>query len=54
MKPEEFTLALSRIFPEEGYDSEIAHGQADDLMTDTLESLGYDCSLFSEADIWYA
>ena len=55
MTPEQFKEEMKRIFPSNNdYDSEEAHGEADDLMVKTLQELGYDLALFEGADIWYA
>lgn len=55
--PEEFKKRMLDIFPESGgYDSEAAHVDADDLMCEVLEELGYGDGLkpFKTANIWYA
>ncbi|MCK5016319.1 MAG: hypothetical protein KAS32_04530 [Candidatus Peribacteraceae bacterium] len=52
----EFDNRLYAIYPDPNNvaDEEAAHGLADDLLVETLESLGYDLSLFKSADKWYA
>lgn len=55
--PEEFKKRMLEIFPESGvYDSEEAHFDADNLMCEVLEELGYGDGLksFKTARIWYA
>jgi len=55
--PDEFKKRMREIFPESGgYDPEAAHVDADDLMCEVLEDLGYGDGLkpFKTANIWYA
>lgn len=35
-------------------DPEVGHYDADELMCDTLEGLGYDCAAFRTMTRWYA
>lgn len=54
--PEQFEIAMRMIFPEGGYDKELAHGAAEDLMCEILESLGYGggVHVFMDAIKWYS
>jgi hypothetical protein len=61
MTPEEFADKMREEFPVNGlgmavYDKEGAHAQADDIMCDLLESLGYaeGVEIFRRAEKWYA
>ena len=54
MDKAEFAAKMATIFPDTGYDNEGAHRQADDLMVEVLQSIGYDLDKFKEAHIWYA
>jgi hypothetical protein len=61
MTPEEFAAKMREEFPinEHGnaaYDKEGAHAQADDIICDLLESLGYaeGVEIFRRAEKWYA
>lgn len=53
MDKEEFAKQMAGIF-HSSYVEEEAHRTADDLMVSVLKDLGYDCSLFENADLWYA
>lgn len=53
-KHDEFTKKLAQLHSDLGADPESFHARADDLMIETLEKEGYDCSIFNEAEIWYA
>jgi len=54
MTKEEFRDRMQKIF--ESKDKEWRHAEADDLMCELLESLGYEegTSVFRKADKWYA
>lgn len=55
--PEEFTLKMKEFANmAEHEDEEIAHGKADELMTNTLAALGYKegCDIFDDMPKWYA
>jgi hypothetical protein len=61
MTPEEFEKRMRECFPPppdkgRGYDKEVAHGNADQLMCDLLTELGYGkgVEVFENADKWYA
>lgn len=52
--PAEFEAKMKAIFSK-GYDPERAHGQADDLLIETLITLGYKkgAAIFTKAERWY-
>lgn len=55
--PAEFTLQMKELANmAEHEDEEVAHGKADQLMTDTLTALGYKegCDIFDDMPKWYA
>lgn len=55
--PAEFTLRMKELANmAEHEDEEVAHGKADQLMTDTLTALGYKegCDIFDDMPKWYA
>lgn len=55
--PAEFALQMKELANmAEHEDEEIAHGKADQLMTDTLTALGYKegCDIFDDMPKWYA
>lgn len=55
--PAEFTLKMKEFANmAEHEDEEIAHGKADELMTNTLAALGYKegCDIFDDMPKWYA
>lgn len=55
--PEEFTLKMKEFANMAKHeDEEIAHGKADELMTNTLAALGYKegCDIFDDMPKWYA
>ena len=56
MDKQKFKEAMENIFPDDGYDTEGAHGMADDLMCQLLEELGYEegVKIFKNAEKWYA
>ena len=54
MDKQEFKDKLFAIYGDGGDDTEYDHEDADDLMVACLESLGYDLSLFTAAERWYA
>ena len=56
MTPEQFAARMREIFPETGYDEEIAHIAADNLVCELLTRLGYGegATIFDDADKWYA
>ena len=57
LTPEEFAAEMKKIaFMAEHGDEEVAHGKADQLMTDTLTALGYKegCDIFDDMPKWYA
>jgi hypothetical protein len=53
---QKFKEAMENIFPDDGYDAEGAHLEADDLMCQLLEELGYEegVKIFKNAEKWYA
>jgi hypothetical protein len=53
---QKFKEAMQKIFPEHGFDPESAHLQADALMCEVLEELGYEegVKIFEHAAKWYA
>lgn len=55
MTPEEFAQKMKQIF-KKGYDEEVAHVEADDLMGEVLSSLGYEdgIKVFTSNEKWYA
>jgi hypothetical protein len=54
MDKEVFKQKLEAVLPDAGYDSEIAHGRAEDILVTALEDLGYDCTRFKNGNFWYA
>ena len=54
--PAEFSLQMKELAKMTEEDEEIAHGKADQLMTDTLTALGYKegCDIFDDMPKWYA
>lgn len=55
MTPEQFADAMREIAKNSG-DTEMAHGDADDLLCKVLTQLGYGegVKIFEEMDKWYA
>ena len=56
MTKSEFKQKLDKIYSpdDRGFvDCEKSHDAADDLLVETLESLGYDLTVFKNADNWY-
>lgn len=55
IRPEEFAQKMKQIF-KKGYDEEVAHVEADDLMGEVLSSLGYEdgIKVFNSNEKWYA
>lgn len=51
---EELATALARCKQHYGGDQEACHLQADELLVEELEALGYDLSTFKELEKWYA
>lgn len=56
MTPEEFAKRMREIYPEAGYDEEISHISADELMCEVLRHLGFGVGveIFENASRWYA
>ena len=54
--PKEFAEEMEHIKNEYGFDKEMAHSCADDLMCEILRSLGYKegVKIFDSMDKWYA
>lgn len=52
MSVKEFGQKMEAIYAT-GKPTNITHEDADDLIVEELESLGYDMSIFKEADKWY-
>lgn len=53
--PEEFSKKMKEIQEQKGHDEEMAHAMADDLMLETLISLGYQegVEIFDNMNKWY-
>lgn len=45
---------MAKLHEDCGWDEEVFHSRADDMMVRELESLGYDMTVFTKADKWYA
>jgi hypothetical protein len=56
MTPQEFATEMEKLSILANGDPEAAHGKADDLLCEVLESLGYSdgVQIFVEMDKWYA
>jgi hypothetical protein len=56
MSPEEFKAKMEAIRNNDFYDSEVAHGDIDNLMAEVLESLGYGegLAVIEGMTLWYA
>ena len=56
INPEEYARRMRAIQEKSGYDPERDHAKADDLLEETLVSLGYEVGIESYREIgkWYA
>lgn len=56
MTPEQFAKRMQAIHERNGKDREAAHEEADELMAETLRSLGYGAgvAIFEKLEKWYA
>ena len=54
--PEEFEKNMKEIFEKHGDDPEICHDIMDELLAETLRSLGYNkgIEIFDKAERWYS
>lgn len=54
--PQEFKEKMEKIRSDMGGDPEIAHGEMDDLIAQTLSDLGYEdgIAIFNEQTKWYS
>ena len=52
--PEEFTNRLNALLDSDDFDTEWTHRDIDQLLIDTLTSLGYDVSRNKTDEWWYA